>query len=169
MVMPTYSSGFDLPDEDIYLLKIKEVKFVEVEGKGLTAKVSNTIEEGKSSGSEFIGMMIFDNFPLYTKFGLARFLGLMVKAIDLPEKDYDENYFVDAKKQQQVSAKSPGNIYGGRVVHTKSKQSDNVFANLKEYYTRNEYRIVGTSGKVSKITGDNIGGVSVKEEVDSSW
>jgi len=157
MVQPIYSSGFELQDEDTYLLTIKEVRFVEVEDKGLTAKVSNIIEEGKKTGSEFAGTLIFESFPLYEikgkYFGLARFFGMLVKSLDMPEKEYDNDYFNDVKKQQQVISKAPGHIYGGKAVHVKSKQSDNIFVNIKEYYTHNEYRRINDAG--DKPTGSN--------------
>lgn len=134
-IKPSYSSDFELPAEGTYLLRVDKVEFKK-EDKGLTCLIRDVVEDSIEHGDNFNEQGILDNFPLYTDFAKARLLGLGVKALGMDaDKEYADNYFDDEKIQKKLMTSLIGKTFGGKVKHDKTGK----FANIKEYYTPEEY------------------------------
>jgi len=143
-VKPVFTSEFPVPDEGEYLFMVESVEFEEGE-KGLLARVRSTIQESLNGAEANVGMTVFDNFPLYVKFGVARFLGFLVKSIGIPEKDYPLDYFENEKARMKVEKQLPGTVFAGKVKHVEGQKG--IMANITEYYTKDEYMKKMKSGK----------------------
>lgn len=134
-IKPSFSSDFELPAEGIYLFRIDKVDFNKGD-KGLSCLIRDVIEGSIEHEDVFNEQGILDNFPLYTDFGKARLLGLGVKALSMDaNKEYADDYFDDEKIQKKLMANLIGKTFGGKVKHDKTGK----FANIKEYYTPEEY------------------------------
>ena len=135
-VKPVFESGFEIPEEGTYELQIKDITFDHGE-KGLSCKIKSEIVGGEHA--ECIGMGVFDNFPLYTAFGLARLLGLGVKAIGMPaDKEYPETYFNDDKSQARFTGKAKDVIFGGEIKIAEGKKGK--MANIKKVFSKDEVK-----------------------------
>lgn len=135
-IKPVYSSDFELPAEGTYLFKIAAADFKNSEEKGFSFATRCVIENSIENEDLFNGQGIFDNFPLTKDFGKARLLGLCVKVLGMDaNKDYPDDYFDDEKVQKKIAKALIGKTFGGSVKHDKTGK----FANLKEYFTVEEY------------------------------
>lgn len=153
MVKPVFSTGFDVPEEDDYLFMTDTIEFLK-DDRGYSVRVRDVIQDSINYGSENNGMVVFDNFPLYREFGVARFLGFLIKSISLPNKDYPNNYFDDEKIQKKVEKELKGRLFGGRIRHVPGRREGVVMANIQEYYTKDEFREKKTAaGKEAPAPG----------------
>jgi hypothetical protein len=138
---PVYDSGFDLPEEGLSLMQIREVDFTQEE-KGTLCKIKNEVIDHEIPSN--IGLTVFDNFPLWTEFGKQRLLGLMVKAVGLEPKDYPSNYLDGPTVRAKIEKKMPSMIFGGVIKHSTSKGKEGkegtVMANIKRYLTKDEMK-----------------------------
>lgn len=146
-VKPVFSSDFAIPEEGMYLFSVTEVDFNSGE-KGLTCAVRSTITEALEH-KECEGMNVFDNFPLWTDFGVQRLLGLLVVAVEMPNKEYPADYFSDVKVQDKVAKKLKGSVFGGKIKHTKGEKG--VFANITKYLARSEFAKLSTTSTTSAV------------------
>lgn len=145
MPKPVFSSGFDVVEEGDYLLKVVSTEFSK-EDKGLSCRVRNEVQEGIEHDDQD-GKTILDNFPLYTSFGVARLLGLMIKTgvkLD-PQKNYPDDYFNDSAIQEKTVKNLVERLYGGTVKHAKAKltagsDTETTMSNIRTYMTKDEYR-----------------------------
>ena len=165
-IKPQFTSGFDLPAEGTYLFEVDKVEFKKTDG-GLLCAIRNVIQDSIEHGDSFNEQGVFDNFPIYTDFGKARLLGLGVKALGMDaNKEYDDNYFDDEKIQKKLMTSLPGKKFGSKLKHKKSKKSDDMMANLTEYYTVEEYESLSNAEpKEEKKSGKK---ESKKEEKKSA-
>jgi len=147
---PIFSSEFEVPDEGDYLFMVESIEFVEDE-KGLSARVRNVIQDSIQHGGTSNEMVVFDNFPLYVEFGKKRFLGFLVKSINIPFKKYPEKYLEDKKVQARIEKELPGSIFGGRVKHVEGRRG--TMANIVEVYTKDEYnkKLKDAGGKPKEV------------------
>jgi len=156
-IKPIYSMQFDTPDEGTYLMQVDTVEFNSTD-KGLNCTVRSVIIDAVEN-SHCVGMKVFDNFPLYTEFGRGRLLGFLIKATGLKEREYPDDYFSDPKVQQTIVKKAPGQKFGGLIRHSKGEKG--IFANIREYYSYNEYAekfgTIETGNKQAEAEEENLG------------
>jgi hypothetical protein len=162
-IKPSFKSSFTLASEGWHLFRIVDPRIEEipkdkqVERDGITNDksfiVKSVIEGGDEDGTE-----LQEYFANYSKkeFGLSRLAGLMIKTESIP---VTEEIDVDTMRTEKFVTKFkmslPKRLFGGKVIHTKSKEKregseeHNTFANISEYATVKEYNEI-----ISRTKGD---------------
>jgi len=176
MAKPRTSFDFVTQAPGTYLLETKSVEFSHKEDSGdLMCRVVNTVLDSIDAGSEFNNTPLSEMFNLEYAFAVDRLLGLLAVGVDLPNKEYPDDYFTDEKVQERVKKQLAGAKFGAKIKHTPDKADPNKkYINVVEYYTQKEYQELmkksnSTSGGAKKVEEKAGAGAEAGAGTGSGW
>lgn len=147
-------SGFEKPEKGTYLFRIGKFEFREEPNRGRedgspfcpwSVRVSGVTIIDAEVHEQYIGQKVPDNFiNLYIDFRLEDFLALAIKAIDLPDIEYEHSFLDDAGFRMKVEKKSEGAVFGGDIWYQKDRNDANKeWVRIgRPYLTEKEFRVL---------------------------